>query len=99
MDGISEEDVQLVRAALSSITPILLLIVRNAWRIWIGSLLAFFPDCPVRTRRNVMYALMRQQAKLQLSDTENLAFIETRQGHFLIVLRGSRRFGPIVLRL
>jgi hypothetical protein len=98
MDGISEEDVQRVKATLGSISPVLVLIVRNAWRVWQRDLLKMLPGCHVRTRRILLWSLMLQEAKLRLSDSSDIAFRETRQGHVVIIVRGSRGVGSIVLR-
>lgn len=99
MDGISDEDVEGVKAVLSTIAPVLVLIVRNAWRIWERHLIKLLPGCHVRTRRVLLWNLMVQEAKLRLSDAaDKIAIRETRQGHVLIVIRGPRNFGPIVLR-
>jgi hypothetical protein len=98
MDRISDEDVQLVKATLSAMLPTLVLIVRSAWRQWEQNFLRLLPGCPVRARRNILWALILQQVRLRLGDSSGVALRETQQGHFLVIIRGANRLGPIILR-
>lgn len=98
MNGISEEDVQHVKALVNSIAPTLVLIVRGAWRSWTTNHLPLLPNCPIRVRRSVMWALTLQEAKLQFGEIDEVSVRETWWGHVLFILRGPQKARSIILR-
>lgn len=93
-----DDEVERIKTIISELAPVLVIIVRNAWAAWVRDFVGKLPACPVRARRNVMWALMLQEAKLQLSDSTQIDLKETKQGHVLFIVRGSFKAGTLILR-
>jgi hypothetical protein len=69
-----------------------------AWRTWTRNILRYLPVCPTRTARSVVWALVLAEVRARLSDSPDVIFKETKQGHFFLIVPGGKKVKSILVR-
>src|SRR5208282_104134 len=103
MRGFSDKQVQSIASVLETVFDgdlgtTLVAIMYAAWRTWVRSILRFLPGCPTRTRRSVVWALIRAEAQTRLGNNPEIIFKETKQGHFFVQIPGRKEVASILIR-
>jgi hypothetical protein len=103
MSGFSDEDVEAAIVDLDTVfsgnlRAIIVAAIFAAWRTWTRDILKHLPDCPTRTARSNMWALMLVEMRARLSDSPDFIFKETKQGHFFLVVPGGKKVKSILVR-